>query len=71
MFKYGYYSYKKRIDSFQEAFINPLGHMMQYFMMDECALLNFKISTPIYCHYKAWKSEDISTPVFILGELSV
>ncbi len=33
--------------------------MEHFFMMDGCTFLGFKISTPIHCHYKAWKSQDI------------
>ncbi len=28
-------------------------------MMDRYTFLGLKCSTPIHCHYKAWKSQDI------------
>ncbi len=57
-FKYGFVLHK-HIDLLLKAFINPLEPRGALFMMDRWTLLDFKISTVIHCHYKAWKSQDI------------
>ncbi len=49
----------KCINSLQEAFINSLEPCRVLFMMDGCTFWGFKISTPIHCHFKSWKSQDI------------
>uniref|UniRef100_A0A673NHF8 Integrin, alpha 1 n=1 Tax=Sinocyclocheilus rhinocerous TaxID=307959 RepID=A0A673NHF8_9TELE len=45
------------IGSLQKGFINPSKPCGALIMMDGYNFLGFKISTPIHCHYKAWKSQ--------------
>ncbi len=42
-------------------------------MLDGRTLFSFKISTPIHCHYKAWKSQDIFnvTPIVFVWKKKV
>ncbi len=73
IFKYGYYSYKTALIPFRRPLLTPLSHVMQFFMMDECTLLDFKISKPIYSIIKLGRARTFfnTTPIFVLGELSV
>ncbi len=49
---------QKCINSTQDALINLLCGVL--FLMDGCTSLDFKISTPIHCHYKAWKKKSFA-----------
>ncbi len=49
----------KNIFLLQKAFINPPEPCGALHMMDGWTSLDFKISSPIYYYYKAWKNQDI------------
>ncbi len=60
----------------QKAIINPLEPcgVGLLFIMDGCSILGFKISTTIYCHYKAGKSQgifNITLTVFIWNKMNI
>ncbi len=48
-----------QMHSFKKAYINPPGAMCSSFYDGWTYFLGFKMSTPIHCHYKAWKSQKI------------